>query len=176
MFLLIEPVKLILLALLVTCHSAVSAQQKLTIEKAEIRFDFVSKDVQGSIGEFSAEIEYAPDQIEQSVFKGSVAVETINTGNFLRDWSLKKSKYFNEGTYPRILFESKEVNKISDGFEVQGNLTIKGITKKVTIHFKQGNTQLLGTFSLYSSDYDIDIKSKREDNLVNVEIDLSIQQ
>lgn len=175
MSVLIQPIKLILLLFIATYQGAFLDEQDFGIDNAEVSFDFVSKDVQGSIADFQSEIKYKAEQIEQSVFKGSVAVETISTGNFLRDWSLKKSKYFNEEKYPRILFESNDVIRTPDGFSVKGDLTIKGITKRVTIDFKQKGSQLLGTFSLYSSDYGINIKNKREDNLVSVEIDLRMK-
>lgn len=174
MFLVIKSIKIILLAFFISSQGVLTEQNAINITRAKVSFDFVSKDVQGSIAGFESESVYDAANPDQSVFKGSVAVETLETGNFLRDWSLKKSKYFNEEDFPRILFESKEIRRSTDGFEVVGDLTLKGVTKEVQIDFKEKKSQLIGSFSIYTSDYGISIKNKREDNLVKVEVSLAI--
>ena len=145
-------------------------QAQAEIKTAEINFVFVSKDVDGTIAGFESETSIELDNIEASSFKGSVTVETLKTGVFLRDWSLKKSKYFNEEDYPKILFESTTIAKTNNGFLVDGQITIKGITKPLSISFKRNGNQLIGKASLYSSDFGINIKNKREDNLVQINL------
>lgn len=145
------------------------------ISSAEISFLFVSKDVEGTISGFDSNSSINLEDLTKSKFKGSVAVETIKTGNFLRDWSLKKGKYFNEETHPTISFESTEILESDDKILVKGNLRIKETTRKITIEFRRNDRQFIGTTSLYSSDYNINIKSKREDNLVKVKFVLNIE-
>ena len=160
----------IVLFLLISTLNTLFVQAQSEIESAEIFFVFVSKDVEGTISGFESDSSIDLEQIEASAFRGSVAVESLKTGNMLRDWSLKKSKYFNEDDYPRIKYESKRIAKNENGFTVEGTVTIKGISKPLTVKFKRKDNKLIGTTSLYSSDFDINIKNKREDNLVQIEM------
>ena len=160
--------KNIILYLLICILSLIEIHAQTEIKSAEINFVFVSKDVDGTIAGFESQTSIELDNIEASYFKGSVAVETLKTGIFLRDWSLKKSKYFNADDYPKIIFESSTIAKTNNGFLVDGQITIKGITKPLSISFKRNGNQLIGKASLYSSDFDINIKNKREDNLVQM--------
>lgn len=144
------------------------AQDNATIKDATISFVFISKDVNGSIDGFRSSSTIDLENPSRSKFEGSVAVESIKTGNFLRDWSLKGGKYFNKDDYPRMAFESTEVKKEDDRIIVKGELTIKGITKTLTIQFQKKGNRLIGTASLYCSDFGIHIKKKREDNKVDI--------
>ncbi|UII75792.1 YceI family protein [Flagellimonas sp. HMM57] len=140
------------------------------IVDAEISFEFVSKETKGTIAGFKSESVIDFDNLENSVLRGSVASETLDTNNGLRNWSLKSGKYFDVDDYPRIRFESKQVKSEGEKLIVIGNLTIKDITKSITITFNQSGNQLIGTTSLYSIDYGIKIKKNRADNLVKVKM------
>jgi len=76
---------------------------------------------------------------------------TIITGNGKRDKDIKdEASWFDIAKYPRITFKSSGVTT-SDGdymqmYFVNGNLTIKGISKKVTIPFTFNKTESGGTF------------------------------
>lgn len=141
-----------------------------SIKSAEITFNFVNKDVDGHISGFESSSTIDFENPENSIFKGSVAVKTIKTGIFLRDWSLKGGKYFDEDDYPKIYFESTDVSTTRDGFSVKGLLTIKKTDKLITIDFKKTGNQLIGTTTLFSSDFGINIKDEREDNKVIVKM------
>lgn len=141
-----------------------------SIKSAEITFNFVNKDVDGTISGFESSSTVDLENPENSKFKGSVSVKTIKTGIFLRDWSLKGGKYFDEDDHPKIDFESTEVSTTSDGFSVKGMLTIKNTEKSITIDFKKTGNQLIGTTTLFSSDFGINIKKEREDNKVVVKL------
>ncbi|WP_190808773.1 YceI family protein [Flagellimonas sp. S3867] len=159
---------------LVAAPSKFHAQQ-VGIKKAEISFVFVSKDVKGTFLGFESASQIDLDNIEASVFEGSVLSETIDTNNGLRNWSLRSGKYFDVDDFPRISFKSTKVMKDGDNIEVQGNLTIKETTKPITISFKRAQNTWVGTTSLYSIDYGIKIKKKREDNLVKVKMVFEIK-
>ena len=149
-----------------------NAQQHIT--SARIEFVFISKDVDGSIEGFQSSSEYNEEELTASRFEGSVDVETLKTGNFLRDWHLKSSKYFDTEAYPLITFKSSEVIAIEDGFKVVGTITIKGISKNLTWFFKQDGNTLIGTAELFSSDFNINIKKGREDNKVEINLILEL--
>ncbi|MFS4491817.1 YceI family protein [Maribacter sp. 2308TA10-17] len=147
-----------------------NAQSDLSITNAEVSFVFVNNDVEGTLEGFTSESIIDLDQIENSKLKGSVKVETISTGNSIRNWSLRRSKYFDADNFPKIKFESTSVQQEGDIITVKGKLTIKDVAKDVNFSFKRKDKQLVGKTTLYSSDYGINIKSDREKNKVLVEL------
>ena len=161
-----------LLIFLLLTLQVLNAQQSVT--SARVEFVFVSKDVDGTIEGFQSSSKIIPEELTSSVFEGSVAVSTLKTGNFLRDWHLKSSKYFDEETYPTITFKSTEVTSNENGLEVIGTITIKGISKTITWYFqKEGNT-LRGAATLFSSDFNINIKKGRQENKVEINLILEL--
>jgi len=53
-------------------------------------------------------------------------------------------------------------------YTVKGTLTLKGVSKPVSIAFAKKGIQLKGQLEIYSFDYGVKVKKKREDNLVKV--------
>jgi polyisoprenoid-binding protein YceI len=149
-----------------------NAQQ--SISSARIEFVFVSKDVDGTIEGFQSSSEVIQEELNSSKFEGSVEVSTLKTGNFLRDWNLKSGRYFDEETYPVITFKSSEVSTTENGLKVIGTITIKGISKKLTWFFEEDGNTLRGTATLFSSDFNINIKKGREDNKVEINVILEL--
>ncbi|AYN68116.1 hypothetical protein D1013_12410 [Euzebyella marina] len=168
--------KAVLLILFCVSVSAISAQNAPSISSATVSFRFESKGVDGSIGGFKSTSQINSNDLIKARLSGSVQVETLKTGNFLRDWSLKSEKYFDADAHPKILFESNEIKATSQHnvYEVTGTLTIKGIKKPITLTFEQQGNRLIGTTSLYTSDFDIQIKDERTENKVSVRIQLTL--
>ena len=154
---------------------SIFSQKDLRISSAEITFNFLNNDVDGSISGFRSTSDIDLENPANSTFEGSVRVETIKTGNFLRDWSLKGRKYFDADEYPQITFRSTEVTATTNGLKVEGSLTIKGTSKPITIDFKKNGNRLTGTTTLFSSDYGIHIKKRREQNKVTVNLAFEVQ-
>ncbi|WP_281540283.1 YceI family protein [Maribacter aestuarii] len=164
---------IIALILILSLKTAIRAQTPSEISSAEITFNFLEKDVDGSIGGFTSKSSIDWNAIENSTISGSVETETIKTGNFIRDWSLRGSKYFDADQYPKITFTSNKIANEGADVLVDGLLTIKGISKPVQIQFKREGKQLLGTTTLFCSDFDITILKKgREANKVLVQFNL----
>lgn len=146
--------------------------QSSKIKSATVTFSFEKKEVTGSISGFSSVSVIDWDNLENSTFEGTVKTETLKTGNFVRDWSLKSGKYFDTDTFPTISFKSNGIVKQSNGMLVSGTLTLKGISKPIEMKFVKSTSGLTGTTTLYTSDFDISILKNREDNKVIVTLDL----
>ncbi len=154
----------------------VVGQQKIETSEAAISFVFVEKKVKGSISGFSSTSTIDTEDFSNSKFKGTVKVETLSTGNFLRDWSLKSSKYFDADKYPTLKFESNSIRKIENAYEVTGQLTIKETSKPVTFIFTKVENRLKGTATIYSADFDIQIlKKSREANKVEIQLAFNLE-
>ena len=87
-------------------------------------------------GEFrSLEGEFVFDQAhpEKSKVKATVKADTIDTHEKKRDEHLKSADFFDVTQYPTLSFESKSfVSQGGQKYELQGNLTMHGVTRPVT--------------------------------------------
>ncbi|MCS7272519.1 MAG: YceI family protein [Fimbriimonadales bacterium] len=75
---------------------------------------------------------------ERNPSNSSVEIEvdanSIDTGNARRDEHLRSPDFFNARQFPKLTFKSTRVRKIDNTtVEVQGNLTIRGITRPLTV-------------------------------------------
>jgi polyisoprenoid-binding protein YceI len=71
----------------------------------------------------------------------TIQAASIDTRNADRDAHLRSNDFFDMETYPEIRFASTAVEQTGDDeYQVTGDLTIKGVTKPVTIEFEYTGT------------------------------------
>ena len=94
--------------------------------------------VNGTFEKFDATFITTENPLETSV-TASAIVASINTNEANRDGHLRTGDFFDAETYPTIDFVSTGVRVVKgDDYLVDGNLTIKGVTKPVTFDFEFG--------------------------------------
>lgn len=94
---------------------------------------FVSK-VRGSFTDFSGAIRIDAEKPGTSSVEFTIKVASINTNEPKRDAHLKSPDFFDAGKFPEIRFVSRKVVRKSDtSFDVVGDLTMRGVTKEVTL-------------------------------------------
>ncbi|GAB3130482.1 YceI family protein [Glaciibacter psychrotolerans] len=101
-----------------------------------IRHIMISK-VKGTFDVFNATFITAPNPVDSSV-TASAQVASVNTNDANRDGHLRTGDFFEAATYPTIDFVSTGAREVSGEFFVDGDLTIKGVTKPVTFEFDFG--------------------------------------
>jgi polyisoprenoid-binding protein YceI len=69
----------------------------------------------------------------KSTFTGEIDATSIDTGNEQRDGHLKSPDFFDVAQFPKITFKSTSVAKLGDHFTVTGDLTMRGVTKSITL-------------------------------------------
>jgi polyisoprenoid-binding protein YceI len=79
-----------------------------------------------------------PTQPEQSSFEVTINASSLTTNNPQRDNDLRSSYFLELDKYPTITFKSTSVQpKGKDQYTLAGDLTIKGITKPVTLELQR---------------------------------------
>jgi len=142
-----------------------------TIDPTHSRIGFVARHamvtkVRGSFNEFEGSGRLDADNPANSSLQLTIQSASIDTRNADRDSHLRSNDFFDMDTYPEITFVSTSVAQTDDDeFEVTGDLTIKGVTKPVTIEFEYtgtavdpyGNTRigLEGTTTVNRKDWGI---------------------
>ena len=91
----------------------------------------VSK-VRGQFTSFEAQIVTAPDPLD-STATATIDLSSVNTGNEMRDNDLRSTNFFDVETHPTMTFVSTGVRQDGENLLVDGDLTIRGVTKPVTL-------------------------------------------
>ncbi|WP_029115910.1 YceI family protein [Mycobacterium sp. URHB0044] len=95
-----------------------------------VRHLVVSK-VRGTFESFSGAIVVAEDGTPS--VSAEIAVDSIHTGNEQRDEHLKAADFFDAANHPTATFVSTGVRADGDNYLLDGDFTLKGITKPVTL-------------------------------------------
>ena len=91
-------------------------------------------DVFGQFKTYDAKVEIDETTKELIGVEANIKVASLTTENSKRDGHLKSPDFFDVAKFPSITFLSKEVKKIGmNKYEMIGDLTIKGITKTITL-------------------------------------------
>ncbi|MFV1363403.1 YceI family protein [Mycolicibacterium elephantis] len=94
-----------------------------------VRHLMVSK-VRGKFDDFSGAITVAEDGTPS--VRAEVSTASVNTGNEQRDAHLRSAEFFDVEKYPTATFVSTGVRPDGDNYVLDGDLTIKGITRPVS--------------------------------------------
>lgn len=98
-------------------------------------------EVEGEFGGVEGSLTYDVGQLSSMKLSVTVDMTTVDTRNADRDAHLAKEDFLDVAKFPTMTFVAKSVKSTGDGtFDVVGDLTIKGVTKSVTLHGK-GLTQ-----------------------------------
>lgn len=90
--------------------------------------------VSGKFNTFTATIENEDNQFETSTIHFEAEISSIDTNNADRDNHLKSADFFDAEKFPKLSFKSSAVKKISENeFEIEGELTVKDVTKTITL-------------------------------------------
>ncbi len=95
--------------------------------------------VSGKFDKFEASATSTGNDFENASFEFNADASSISTGNTDRDNHLKSADFFDAETFPEVKFVSTSMKKIADdNYELQGDLTIKGISKPVKLSVEFG--------------------------------------
>jgi polyisoprenoid-binding protein YceI len=119
--------------------------------------------VKGQFNEFEGTLEVTPDG---SRAYGTVKVASVDTREPQRDTHLRSPDFFDADQYPEIAFQSTAIRPLDeDTFEIDGDLSIHGVTRSLTLNATlegtetdpQGNLRvgLSATAQINRSDYEM---------------------
>ncbi len=90
--------------------------------------------VRGDMGKITGSVTFDGKNLAAAAVEATVDATGISTREEKRDAHLKSADFFDVATYPTITFKSKKVTSKADGsFAVLGDLTMRGVTKEVTL-------------------------------------------
>lgn len=93
--------------------------------------------VRGNFETFEGSAELNFDDPSKSSASVSFDIDSVKTGQSQRDEHLRNNDFFDAPTFPKGTFVSTSASKIDDEtFALTGDLTLKGVSKPVTITFE----------------------------------------
>jgi polyisoprenoid-binding protein YceI len=112
-----------------------------TIDAAHTRLGFSARHamvatVRGQFSDFTGTAHVDTADPASSKVELSIVANSISTGQTQRDDHLRSGDFFESEQYPNITFTSTDVARDGDEWTITGDLTIKGVTKPVTIPFE----------------------------------------
>jgi polyisoprenoid-binding protein YceI len=111
------------------------------IDPSHTRIGFVARHamvtkVRGSFNDFEGTVVVDGDNLADSTAKVIIKAASIDTRNAQRDQHLRSNDFLAMDTYPEITFVTTRVRRgAGREVEVTGDLTIRGVTREVTIPF-----------------------------------------
>ena len=112
------------------------------IDPSHSRIGFVARHamvtkVRGSFNEFEGTGHFDAEDPANSRAQLTIAVASIDTRNADRDAHLRSNDFFDQESHPEIAFVSTAVEPVdANTYRVTGDLSIKGVTKPVTVDFE----------------------------------------
>ena len=155
-----------------TVHQAINWQIK---EGYDLKFSGTK--VEGNFEKIKGDISFDENDLSNSKFDLKIEVESIATGNFLKNRHAKGDDWFDAEKYPNINFVSSKFSKTTSGYLVTGKLTMHGVKKEIVIPFTFSNSVFKGNFSVNRMDYKIGTMegmSKKVSNEIKLDISIPV--
>jgi polyisoprenoid-binding protein YceI len=140
--------------------------------------EFSAKGVNGIFKTMSGTVNFDEAKLSESKFVFTIDVNSINTGNGLQNKHAVGDEWFNAEKYPNIKFTSSSFDKKESGYSVKGKLTVKDVTKEVTIPFtftKSGNKgKIVSSFNIERSAYNVGKAGGDVGNTIKINVTIPV--
>jgi polyisoprenoid-binding protein YceI len=142
--------------------------------------------VVGSFKDFDGILNFDPENLDGSSAAFTIQISSVETDNEKRNGHLQSEDFFNAEKYPEMKFTSSSFTKNGDDYTLNGKLTIRDITKEVSIPvdilgigahpMKKGKliTAMRAEFSLNRNDYGVGSGSWAATAVVGEEVKVSV--
>ena len=158
---------------------------KITQEDSSIKFGVkASVSIEGTFDKWDATLTFKSTDPTTGVLDVKIQAESVNTGSGFKNDKLKGKDFFDVEKDPYITFKSTKVVQTSpSSFEVDGNFTIRGVTRaeKLTLTESGGGTgsgTIEGTMAFDRKEYGMNsgIPFIRIADRVEVSVDLKAKR
>lgn len=145
---------------------------------ADYAIKFSTQRASGTIGGLKGLIDFDPGKPADSRFDVTVDLSTLDMGFGLKTKHAKQENFFYAEKYPLIRFKSTEISRQGTQYHTRGELTIKGITRPVTIPFtftgKDLEGEFKGSFEINRKDFNLERKGVGE--VVKIELNIPVKK
>jgi polyisoprenoid-binding protein YceI len=94
--------------------------------------------VRGQFRKFTVAVDFDEANPERSTVEAHIDASSIDTGMEARDAHLRSADFLDAATHPELLFRSTHIEQSGDGYRIDGDLTIRGESRPVTLDAEIG--------------------------------------
>jgi polyisoprenoid-binding protein YceI len=150
------------LSMVVLCLLAFCAQvpvYEVTPAESTIKFGVESSvPIKGTFDKWNASMKFSSTDVRSGVLDIEIQADSVNTGNGMKNNKLKSKDFFNVKDSPMITFKSTKVVQAGPTFDLEGDSTIRGVTKTEKLGLTdngKGSTsgRIAGTIAFDHKDY-----------------------
>ncbi|HUI82648.1 MAG TPA: YceI family protein [Candidatus Binatia bacterium] len=139
--------------------------------------------IQGTFKKWDATLRYTSTAVESGVLDINIYADSVDTGSGMKNGKLKGKDFFNVKQDPYITFKSTKVVQTGpDTFELDGDFTIRGVTRQEKLELKvfgkgTGSATVNGTMAFDRKEYGMNngIPFIRIANRVEVTVALKVK-
>lgn len=136
---------------------------------------FSGTEVDGIFKTLSGDVQLDKNDLSKASLAFEIDVNSINTGNGMKNKHAVSDKWFDAKKYPSIKFNSKKVTKTTHGYDVTGTMNIHGVSKEMTIPFTFTNNTINTKFSVNRLDFNVGTMEGMSKKVSNeIKLDVSI--
>ena len=122
--------------LLSSPQAALATTFKIDTSHSNIGFKvshLVVSKVRGNFNNYSGKLEFNTKTKKLKSVQAVIKANSVDTRHAKRDGHLKSPDFFDVQRHPNLTFKSTKIMQKGDKITIQGNLTMKGVTKKITL-------------------------------------------
>jgi len=134
---------------------------------------------EGSFKNFKADVDFDPDHPDKGKISATINIASATTGDGQRDGMLPQADWFDAAKFPQAQFVSTKIRATGvNSYEAQGTLTIKGVSKTVTLPFtltKEGDHwRAHGKTTLVRTDFRIGEGQWADNKTVKLAVEVTV--
>ncbi len=125
-----------LMAVIASSGNAAAQEFVMDTSHAHVGFGvkhFTVSTVRGVFNDYQATVDYDAEDPAESSVEVTIQAASIDTRHQRRDDHLRSEDFLDAENHPEITFSSTSVAETDGGFDVTGDLTIRGVTKEVVL-------------------------------------------
>ena len=155
---------------------------EITPVESSIKFDVESSvAIKGTFQKWDASLTFQTRELSTGVLEIRIQADSVDTGSGMKNGKLKGKDFFNAKEAPYITFRSTKIRQTGPtSFEVDGDFTIRGVTKKETLKVDDSGKgtsagTIIGTMAFDRKEYGMNsgIPFIRIANRVQVNVNLT---
>ncbi|HET7910242.1 MAG TPA: YceI family protein [Nitrospira sp.] len=87
----------------------------------------------GHFTDYQGFIDMDADAGSVNAIEATIKTASVTTNHTKRDTHLRNADFFDVEKYPTMTYRMKHYRKMADGYEAVGELTLRGVTKDITL-------------------------------------------
>ncbi len=174
------PFVIVLSCLLIVAQARADVPSYAVVkEKSFLKFSAIqnSAPVQGKFSDFTAEIKFDPEHLDESSIKVEVALASVSVASEEVQSNIKMPDWLSVDAFPKAVFNCKQFTRMptSNNYYANGQLTLRGKTVPVVLnfqmeHFDEKNAVATGYVTVRRSDFGVGQGEWARDDVVKNEV------